>query len=33
MALDLYETAEYKVRGSEGVSEGWMPARVVPLWE
>ena len=33
MAFDLYETPEYKVRGKKGVSEGWMPARVVPLWQ
>ena len=31
IALDLYETAEYKLRGREGVREGWMPAKLVSL--
>jgi len=25
--IDLHETTEYKVRGKEGVSDGWLPAR------
>ena len=25
--VDLHETTEYRVKGREGLSEGWMPAR------
>ena len=25
--VDLHETTEYRVKGREGMSEGWMPAR------
>ena len=34
MAFALYEMTEYKVRGKERASEGWMMlGRMVPLWE
>ena len=26
--VDLHETTEYRVKGREGLSEGWMPARL-----
>ena len=33
VVLYLYETTEHNVRGREGLSEGWMSARVVPMLE
>jgi hypothetical protein len=27
--IDLHETTEYRVRGSEGLSSAWLPARAL----